>query len=183
MNFDNIEIGDKPSPKIVKTLLDDLNLKSKVNPVLRGLPIYKQVDILQIPIRETKDAHKAGYWHPSKRIIYLHYLLRSADLPKAFLHELGHCIHDTIHGYYNDLPHHGPEWKRIMIQMGEEPKRLHNLSYLGMGKDFPFRYICSDCGYEWKRQHHSSKLLKSMHRRCRHKPNHGRIITPDGYNK
>jgi hypothetical protein len=39
-------------------------------------------------------------------------------------HELAHAVCEWLHGDIRRC--HGPEWKAIMVQLGQEPKRCHN---------------------------------------------------------
>jgi SprT protein len=62
-------------------------------------------------------------------------------------HEVAHLVSVSLHGHAGRG--HGPEWKRVMIALGLDPKRTHNKvlsSKAAKRAEFQYTCACTDAG-------------------------------------
>ena len=75
-------------------------------------------------------------------------------------HEVAHLVTHLIYGYVSA---HGPEWKYVMIRLGKQPNRCHNMEFESARKiNKPFDYTCK-CGLSFhltEREHNEMQHNK-----------------------
>ena len=109
-----------------------------------------------------------------------------ADFINTLLHETAHAIvHEryTRRSILGEIKAHGPEWKKVMRDLGIEPKRTGKSKILDGAKKATRRsapanhiYTCKDCGFQFKKKRPIKDYEVKWHGGCRRKPNRGMLV-------
>lgn len=136
--------------------------------------VVKELDTWTFRVNGRANS-RSGQCRYGRREIEVHEVLMSEhnsdNLDHTLLHEIAHAVNKMINGY-NDS--HGPNWQRIMVAFGCEPRRTTCASVsseLRTRKTATMRVVetweCTRCGHEHpiaRRRKYPAGMYK--HSRC-----------------
>jgi len=97
-------------------------------------------ELVCVTIKEhARRTQTAGTGSKTEVSINLHLNKDEEEYRDTLLHELAHSM---CYIKYKGNVGHGPEWKHIMVLMGQEPKRCHNISLADAYPDKYRHYTC-----------------------------------------
>ena len=116
----------------VRSLAKEFHIEWMIERAFSFHPEYMPGGLWQTPV-ETNDRLQrvAGQCHYRPLRITLHPALfgpfaKPGELVETFLHELAHAM--AVHRYGIDARGHGAHWREMMHQLGQQPRRCHNIA-------------------------------------------------------
>jgi SprT protein len=132
---------------------------------------------------DINSARLGGQAHYGKHLVRFNPVFLNAHtdhyIKQTVTHEAAHLIARAKFGRYIDA--HGPEWKRVMVDLGVKPDRCHSYTVpagVKVGKQMTKHAIhCERCGEKYET---TSRVVNKMHagRTYRHKSCGGKMVIP-----
>ena len=138
------ELAGKPAPQL------DLKVKDQIHSYITLASTLWGREFRLPTVSYDLKGHTAGYAKPSTNHIQLNIsLLLNPDTQEEMLnqtlpHEIAHLIHKQL--YPNDRAWHGKNWQYIMVRLGLNPERCHDMPTKPARKTRKFEYTCYACG-------------------------------------
>ena len=129
-------------------------LKNKVEARIKECIMKAGVQLPPVKVAyDINSAQLGGEAHYSKNLIRVNPVFLNAYtddyIEQTVGHEAAHLIARAKYGRMIDA--HGPEWKRVMVDLGLKPARCHNYSVpagVVAGKQMTkYECVCSRCSY------------------------------------